>query len=397
MSKNRLIITAVTVEGRPVADVAAEYGVSRSWLYELLARHRAEGDTAFQARSRRPTTSPNAVDPSIVAVIIELRRTLGSDGFDAGCDTIAWHLQHDHQVTVSTSTIHRYLKRAGLVEPAPKKKPKSSYIRFEAELPNECWQSDFTHWRLADGTDIEIIVWIDDHSRFLLHLSPHRPVTGDVVTATFTETVASYGIPASTLTDNGLVYTARFAGGKGGRNRFETLLATLGITQKNSRPNHPTTCGKVERFHQTLKKWLTQQPRAQTISELQVQLDAFAELYNHQRPHRSLPKRATPATIYTALPKATAAGELENPHHRVRTDRVDDSGKVSLRRAGRMHHIGIGREHARTHILVLIEDLDIRVINAATGELLRELTLDPTRNYQPTGKPRSRKRETPEP
>lgn len=223
-----------------------------------------------------------------------------------------------------------------------------------------------------------------------MSLTAHRPVTGPVVVTSFTETVGTHGIPASTLTDNGLVYTTRFVGRGGGRNGFETLLVELGVHQKNSRPNHPTTCGKVERFHQTLKQWLARQPRAESITELQSQLDDFIEIYNHQRPHRSLPNRATPSTIYTARPKATSGPHENAPHRRVRIDRVDEFGKVSLRHNARLHHIGIGRTHTRTPVIMLIDDLDIRVIHAATGELLRALTLDPTRDYQP-------QRETPEP
>ena len=395
MSKNRLIITAVVVEGRTLSDVAATYGVSKGWVSKLVARYRLEGYTAYEPRSRRPKTSPHAIPAATIELIIELRHRLGHDGLDAGCDTIRWHLEHHHGVTVSTSTIHRHLRRAGLVTPAPKKKPKSSYIRFQADLPNECWQSDFTHWRLADGTDIEILAWLDDHSRFALSLTAHRPVTGPAVVATFSDTVATHGIPASTLTDNGLVYTTRFAGGRGGINGFETLLAELGVHQKNSRPNHPTTCGKVERFHQTLKRWLTSQPHATTIDELQDQLDTFVEVYNHRRPHRSLPNRATPATIYTALPKASPTPRDNDRHHRVRVDTVDTTGKVTLRHNGRLHHIGIGRAHTRTHVLILVAGLDIRIINAATGELLRALQLDPTKDYQPTGKPRTRQRRNP--
>jgi hypothetical protein len=160
------------------------------------------------------------------------------------------------------------------------------------------------------------------------------------------------------------------------------------VTQKNGRPNHPQTQGKVERFQQTLKKWLAaQSPQPATLTHLQQLLDTFTAYYNHQRPHRSLPHRATPATAYTARPKATPGNRSTDAHHRVRTDRLDATGTVTLRHAGRLYHIGIGRTHARTHILLLVQDLRIRVINAATGELLRDLELDPDRSYQPTGKP----------
>ena len=216
----------------------------------------------------------------------------------------------------------------------------------------------------------------------------HHRVTGPIVLAAFRAAVAAYGAPASTLTDNGMVFTTRLSGGKGGRNGLETELRRLGITQKNGKPNHPQTQGKVERFQQTLKKWLAAQPaQPATLAQLQALLDAFTSIYNHQRPHRSLPHRATPATAYAARPKAAPGDRAADTHDRVRTDRIGTNGTVTLRHGGKPHHIGVGRTHARTHILLLVQDLHIRVINAATGELLRELTLDPTRNYQPTGKP----------
>jgi hypothetical protein len=184
-----------------------------------------------------------------------------------------------------------------------------------------------------------------------------------------------------------MVFTTRLAGGKGGRNGFENELRRLGVTQINSTPNHPTTCGKVERFHQTLKKWLTRQPRAATLVQLQTQLDAFVETYNHRRPHRSLPHQATPATAYTARPKADPATRTDT-HNRVRTDRIDQAGVITLRVAGRLHHIGVGRTYSGTRVLILIQDLHVKIINAATGEL----TLDPTKDYQPTGAPKGPKR-----
>ena len=159
----------------------------------------------------------------------------------------------------------------------------------------------------------------------------------------------------------------------------------LEIEQKHSRPNHPTTCGKVERFHQTVKRWLAAQPPAATIDELQAHLDRFVDEYNHRRPHRSL-GRVTPAAAYTRLPKAGPQGSTAGTHHRVRHDRIDKRAGVSLRRAGRMHHISIGRAHAGHAVILIVNDLDIRVIDATTGELLRHLTLDPERNYQPRRK-----------
>jgi len=156
--------------------------------------------------------------------------------------TIAWHLEQEGFTAPSTSTIRRILHAAGMVIPEPSKRPRSSYLRFEAAQPNETWQSDFTHYRLTDGTpagtDIEILTWLDDHSRYALHVSAHRRITGRIVLDTFRDTAAEHGYPASVLSDNGMVYTARFSGGRGGRTALETELHRLNITQKNSRPNH---------------------------------------------------------------------------------------------------------------------------------------------------------------
>lgn len=385
MSKRRAVILSVVVEGLSQAEAARFFEVSETFVSRLLARYRAEGDSAFEPRSRRPVSSPTATSAQVVERIVGLRRELTAQGLDAGPHTIAWHLKNRWGHTVSVSTIRRRLVDAALVVAEPKKRPKSSYIRFEAELPNECWQSDFTHWRLADGTDIEVLVWLDDHSRYALSVTAHQPVTGATVLTTFRTNIENHGPPASTLTDNGLVYTTRFVGRGGGRNPLETELATRNITQKNSRPNHPATCGKVERFHQTLKKWLQQQPAATTVAELQTLLDCFVGHYNHRRPHASLNRR-TPAVVYGLLPKATPAGTTRDPHRRVRHDRIDQTGKVTLRRAGTMHSIGIGRAHAGTPVVLLVNNLDIRVVNTITGELLRHLTLDPTRTYQPRPK-----------
>ena len=382
MSRARLVITAVVVEGRGVREVARAYNVSPGWVSRLVARFREEGEAAFEPRSRRPKRSPRATPPEVV----ELRRRLVAAGDDAGAETIRWHLDHSHGVVVSAATIQRYLHRAGLVAPQPHKRPRSSYVRFAAELPNETWQSDFTHYRLTDGSDAEILCWLDDHARFALRVSAHRRVSGTTVLNEFRAAVAHHGVPASTLTDNGMVFTTRFSGGKGGRNAFEAELVRLGVRQKNSRPNHPTTCGKVERFHQTLKRWLDAHARPATIAQLQALLDNFVAHYNHERPHRSLPDRCTPADAYERRPKATAS-ERDDVHDRVRHDIVDNTGKITLRVNGRMHHIGLGAEHRATQVVVLVHDLDVRVVNAATGELIRQLTIDPTKDYQPRGVP----------
>jgi transposase InsO family protein len=404
MSKRRLVVTAV-LTGQSQSEVARTYGVSQGWVSKLMARYRLEGEAAFEPLSRAPASSPGATPRETVELILRLREELTEAGLDAGADTIGWHLTHHHATTLSRATINRILVRAGTVTPDPAKRPKSSYLRFEAEQPNECWQSDFTHYRLADGTrhvthrggirrieegtDVEILTWLDDCSRYALSVTAHAPVTGPIVLTSFRTTAATHGFPASTLTDNGRVFTVRLFGGTPGRNHLEHELRERNITQKNGKPNHPQTQGKIERFQQTLKKWLRAQPRQPaTLAELQALLNEFTDLYNTRRPHRSLPHRTTPATIYTTLPKATPSTDRSaDTHDRVRHDKIDKAGSVTLRIAGRLRHIGVGRTYARTDIILLVQDLHVTIVNAATGEILRDLIIDPRKDYQPTGRP----------
>src|SRR3954451_15038547 len=237
MSKRRLVISAV-LAGQSQSEVARTYGVSQGWISRLMARYRVDGEAAFEPRSRAPKTSPAATAADVAESVLRLRKQLDDAGLDAGADTIGWHLARHHGTTLSRATINRILLRAGAVTPDPSKRPKSSYIRFEAEMPNECWQSDFTHYRLIDSTDTEILTRLDDHSRYALSVTAHRRVTGPIVLATFPKTVATHGIPASTLTDNRMVFTTRYAGGRGGRNHLEHELRDLHV--RRSRTAIPT-------------------------------------------------------------------------------------------------------------------------------------------------------------
>ena len=162
---------------------------------------------------------------------------------------------------------------------------------------------------------------------------------------------------------------------------LERELVALGICLHHSRPYHPQTCGKVERFHQTLKRWLARQPPAVTLADLQAQLDVFASYYNDCRPHRAL-DRHTPRAAFDARPRAGPSGvPLELSHYRVRRDKVYASGVITLRHNSRLHHIGLGRRYGGTRVLVLVHETQVRVLSE-DGELIRELTLDPTRDYQ---------------
>jgi transposase InsO family protein len=376
-SKSKVIVLTALQEGVSVGAVAKRFGVSRRWVHVLLARYRQGGIDALEAKSTAPKSHPHAIGDEVRQQIIRLRTELGKQGLDNGAETIAWHLKEADLAVPAASTIWRILGQAGLVTPQPKKKPKAYIQRFEAHQPNETWQSDFTHWYLADGTDVEILNWLDDHSRFLLYCSAMNPVKGGDVVASFQACINEYGMPSSTLTDNGMVYTARFVGG---RNGFEYLLTALGIKQKNGHPGHPQTQGKIERFHQTLKRWLVQQPKASSIAELQEQLDRFRQIYNHQRPHKALALK-TPAFAYGATVKAVPPSTTLAGHYRVRFDHVDRFGKVSLRRAGKMHHLGVGRGYAGKAVTILVDEGEVMVIDQGSGEIISKHTIDPEKNH----------------
>jgi transposase InsO family protein len=378
MGLERYVVDAVVLEGRSPTEIARLHGISRSWLHRLLARYREGGYGALAPRSRRPHTSPGRTSPELEAAIVALRAELTEAGHDAGPATIAHHLGRRFAEVPSAATVWRILRRHGLITPQPHKRPRSSFIRFEAALPNELWQADTTHWRLADGSDVEILDLLDDHSRLLLAAAAFRAVNGGDVVRTFLATAEAYGAPAALLTDNGAVFTG---GPRRGKVRLETELERLGIVAKHSTPNHPQTCGKVERFHQTLKRYLARQPPADSLAMLQLQLDGYRRYYNAERPHRAL-RGATPWAVFGSRLKARPLVDRAPTYFRVRQDRVSKAGNVTVRYLSRLRHIGVGRAHAGEPVRLLIAEDHVRVV-AEDGSLLRELILDAGRDYQP--------------
>ena len=311
---------------------------------------------------------------------MRIRKELAEAGFDCGAQTIHYHLSLTDPAPPSVSTIWRILKRRGFIEPQPHKRPRSSYIRFEASLPNEMWQSDVTMWALKDGSQVEILNFLDDFSRLCVAAKVLAVTSAPDVVQTLYEAGSAWGLPASVLTDNGCIYTAAY---RHGYSAMESELFHLGIDYKHSRPYHPETCGKVERFHQTLKKFLRKQPRAATIAELQAQVDRFVAYYNEVRPHRAK-GRKTPRSAFDSRDKAKPIkreGSFTR-ELRVRHDKIDRHGAVTIRYKSKLHHIGMGRALKGTRIILLVAGRNIRIITTE-GELLRDFELDPTRDYQP--------------
>ena len=376
------LVDAVVLEGRSYREVARAHGVSKSLVAKLVARFRAGGYEAIAPRPRVAHHIPNRTPDDLEDRIVELRKQLTEAGFDAGAETIRVHLLRELGSAPSVSTIWRVLRRRGFVTPQPHKRPRSSWIRFEADLPNECWQSDITYWMLADGTEAKIVNFEDDHSRLMVASRVFTNVLAADIVSTFQDAASTWGYPASVLTDNGAVYTAA---PRGGRCAIESLLLSIGIDYKHSRPYHPQTLGKVERFHQTLKLFLSKQPIAQTIEQLQEQVDRFIAYYNDVRPHRAR-GRMTPRAAYDALDKARPSGTPidVDANVRVRHDIIDKTGCITVRHRSKLYHIGLGRALRGQRVIVLIDGLDIRVLGE-DRTLIRRLMLDPKKDYQGRG------------
>jgi transposase InsO family protein len=378
MRLGRFLVEAVVVSGASPTELARSHGISRSWLFRLLARYRRGGFEAVEPRSRRPRLSPNRTGPEVEAAILELRHQLLDAGLDAGAQTIAHHLQLRFGASPARATIWRILKSHGLITPQPQKRPRSSWIRFEAELPNEMWQADSTHWLLADGSDVEILNLVDDHSRFCLASVAFRTVKAPDVLETFFLAAENYGYPAKFLSDNAAVFSRA---PRKGRVVLESELDRLGIQSRHSSPYHPQTCGKVERFHQTLKRYLRRQAAPESLAHLQLQLDAFRRCYNQERPHRASPGK-TPLQAFEARLKAHPALVASAVQYRVRRDKLDGGGKVTVRYLGRLRHFYVSYRRRREPVTLLIAGPHLKVV-AEDGTILRELTLDARRNYQP--------------
>jgi transposase InsO family protein len=375
-------VNAVLVEGRSVRAVAAATGRSKSWVQRHVSLYRAGGEAALVPKKRGPKVPANLTSPALEDAIVAWRKYLSEDGLDAGARTIHWHLSQDGGTPPALSTIHRVLRRRGFVTPQPQKRPRSSWMRFESSLPNECWQSDMTHWHLDDDTPVEVINFVDDYSRAVLASIAVPVATAADVVRIFYEAAATYGLPTEVLSDNGAIYTAAYRGAHTG---MEIELAALGITFKHGKPYHPQTQGKVERYHLTLKKWLAKKPAVATLAELQAQIDRFIHIYNEERPHTA--RGCPPMRAWRELDKATIKidGQPILAHTKVRRDRIDKTGVFTLRYRSRLHHVGVGREHRGKRVLILVADLDVRVIDEE-GVMIRHLELDPSVDYQRQGR-----------
>jgi transposase InsO family protein len=363
----------------PVSTVCRELGISRQTFYKYRRRWLVEGPPGLVERSRRPHRSPGQMSAVLEDEIVRLRKALPLDN---GAQTIAYHLARSGWSVPSVATIHRVLVRRGQVVAQPEKRPKSGSRRFEWPAPNACWQIDATMWLLADGREVWVMDVMDDHSRVLIAARVWQQATGEAAWDAFAHGVSEWGLPAHVLSDNGSCFTGRFF--SGGEVDFERTMRALGIRQILSSPAHPQTCGKLERSHLTTKRWLAKQAPAETENELQTQLDRWRRFYNYERPHRSL-RGATPYERWAASPPA-APGEpiLDAPDAQLR--RVNSQGIAVWKHS----KLGIGTAWVGQNVLVIAHDREHLTVHGSGG-LKRDITIDPTRRYQPSGLPAGRR------
>ncbi len=381
-----------------VTRFCREHGVSRSWFYELRARAAVEG--AVAALSPRPR-DPAKRSALMILIAIEeaavlLRKELADAGWDHGPVTVAHHLAARGLPAPAPSTLARVFTRRGLVTAQPQKRPRSATRRFEFAMVHQCLQLDSFVWPLADGSNAQVYQLEDDRSRFLIASHVERAETCAGAIRVVDTGIAAFQVPQVLLTDNGSAFNATR---RGSRSRLVEHLTVLGVQCITGRPGHPQTQGKNERIHQSTQRWLRVQPLADSIAQLQAQIEQFDDYYNQNRPHQSLRMR-TPAQALADGPVAIAPtprpGPLDPPERRdrerakaptgvlVQPRRVDAKGKIRVRTVA----ILLGCEHAHTTVTVLHDEHHVEVFDAA-GTHIRSQHLEPGKRYYSNGRPKT--------
>jgi len=380
-ARMRYMDAMITAEVK-IGNVSAwcrENGVDRRTFYRHRKRIEAEG--SWQPRSRRPKTSPGATPPPVVAAIVRLREELKPDnGADAIVAELAKLAAADRWAARGLrvphrSTVNAVLKREGLVQAQPAKRPRSSFRRFAYARPRDCYQIDATEVKLAGGQAAVVFDVIDDCTRLLAACHAADAETAIAAAAAITAAAAACGAPGLILCDNGMAFSGGAARGQG---KFARAAATMGTRIIRSSPYHPQTCGKVERHHQTLKNWLATQPAPATLGELQVLLDAYRPYYNTRRHHTAV--KTTPQHAWDT------AGTYGGPGHLPR----QDDATVHKLTVGGTGNIGLGPlqihlgRHRTGQVITVIRDHDHVTAYTASGEPIGHIHLDHDRRYQGT-------------
>ena len=366
-----------------VTGLCRELGISRQTFYKWRRRYAVEGPVGLLERSRRPLTSPGRTPGWMEDEIARARKELAGEGWDAGALSIAERLRRRGLSPPAASTVHRVLRRRGLVEDAPAKRPRSAWRRFEYPRTNDCWQIDGTEVELADGSKAEVVGVIDDCSRRSLGSVAARAETAEAAWAAVLAAICAHGLPAMLLSDNSKAFNCSR---RGARAALEDNLVALGVLPVASSPYHPQTCGKRERAHGTLKRWLRARPAPADLAALQALLDEFDAAYN-DRPHQGL-AMATPNERWAERERGgpPAAPGPEPKDLRMTTATVSARGSVAM--SGK--EVQLGSQWAGLTVTCATDGLRGAVFHGHT--LIRQLDLDPDRRYQPNGQPRGGRR-----
>jgi putative transposase len=394
-----------------VSTFCAEHDISRKSFYELRKRARHDGPAAvLEPRSRRPKTSPSQVTEDAKQQALDVRAALESSGLDHGPISVHDKMQAMGLDPVpSTASLSRIFRQAGVARLEPRKKPRSAWRRFVYPAPNACWQLDATEYVLTGGRTCVIFQLIDDHSRYAVASHVASGETADAAITVFDKAVAAHGVPQRLLSDNGSALNPSRRGHLGQLVEHVSRLGTEPITGK---PYKPTTQGKNERFHQTLFRYLDKQPLADTLADLQAQVEAFDRIYNTERPHQGLPGRTTPQVAWDATDKAEAprphphappvtgpaARRLLARSHTPRLRRSPEPSELpadtslkKLTSAGTFWrdgvHYRVGGQHGFERVLVIANSHTITVVDL-NGEVLVEHTRPgPGIRYVGNGRP----------
>ena len=370
--------------GMNVAATCRELGISRKTFYKYVARYHAIGVQGFFPDSRRPRTSPTRLSVECEDVLVTIRKHEAEAGWDYGADAVLLRLEEqiadgagpgadwpaDRRLP-ARSTVNKIFDERGQLAKVPQRKPRRRGRRFERSEVNALWQFDGFDYRLVSGRTATVLHLSDDCSRVDLALQAAVSENSVDVWATFCLAVERYGLPVQVLSDNGAAFSGRR---RGWISALERRLVDLGVQAITSRVSHPQTCGKNERGHQRVQKWLARRPPARDIEELQGLLDTYREAYNQRR--NMVLGKLTPHQRFDLGPLATVA-DLPPAITTLTRHVVSDRGAIGL--DARL--IGIGRAHSgRPTIVFRTGDFVAIFVN---DELVRTLTLDYTRRYQP--------------
>src|SRR3954452_24191837 len=384
-----------------VSTFCAEHGISRKSFYELRKRAKIDGPAAvLEPKTRRPKSSPSKLSEEVKGQAVAVRAALEASGLDHGPISVheKIHAMGLEQVP-STASLARIFRQAGVARLEPKKKPRSAWRRFVYPAPNACWQLDATEYVLTRGRKCVIFQLIDDHSRYAVASHVAWGETSAAAITVFDKAVAAHGVPQRLLSDNGVALNPTRRAYLG---QLVEHVSSLGVEAITGKPHKPTTQGKNERFHQTLFRYLDKQPLADTLTELQAQVDAFDHVYNTERPHQGLPGRVTPLTAWQPPERAGAPPPNPAPPFLTRpaaprrppappTTAPDGTlvRRLTSQSTFKLDKVTylVGGQHGFHHVLINIDGDTITVINRE-GEILAEHTRPaPGITYVGNGRP----------